>query len=152
MNKISPNCQAVTIGPKIYVMFGCSVSIPINSSGEVFEMPISSLYPTDANYVTVESGYRSPKLLENLCIDQICRSLPDLDGDIPPGKPQYIINAIVQSLVSRGAWNETTLKPFRHYNLDQLPLAGCRDESEEKLLSQSATLPGRECKRFKPNL
>ena len=83
---------------------------------------MSLLYPTDDNYITVRGGYRSPKSLENLCIDQICRSLPDLDGDIPPDKPQYIINVIVQSLVSRGALNETTLKPFRHYKLDQLTL------------------------------
>merc|ERR1712038_357883 len=114
-------CQAVSIGTKIYVMGGWNGSTII-SSVEVLEMSLSALYPTDDNYITVEGGYRSPKSLENLCIDQICRSLPYLDGDIPPGKPQYIVNAILESLASRGALNETTLKPFRHYKLDQLTL------------------------------
>merc|ERR1712125_116605 len=114
-------CQAVTIGTKIYVMGGDNGST-IHSSVEMLEMSMSTLYPTDDNYITVEGGYRSPKSLENLCIDQFCRSLPNLDGDIPPRHPQYVINAIVQSLVSRGALYVTTLKPFRHYKLDQLTL------------------------------
>ncbi len=62
---------------------------------------MSLQYPACDNYITVEGGSHSQKLLENLCIDQICCSHPDLDGDITPGKPQYIMNAIVPSLVSR---------------------------------------------------
>ncbi len=115
------SCQAVTIGPNIYVMGG-EYDSTTHSSIEMFELPMSSLYPNDDNYITVEDEYRSPKSLENLSIDQFCRSLPDLDGDIPPGKPQYVIIAIVQSLMSRGALNETVLKPFRHYEFDQLPV------------------------------
>merc|ERR1712232_995422 len=122
------------------------------SSVEVFEMSLLSLYPTNDNFITVEGGYCSPKSLESLCIDKFCRSLSDLDGDIPPRKSQCVINAIVQSLVRHGALNSTTLKPFRHYELHHLPLAGSRDESEEKLLSQSETLPERKCKRFKSTL
>ena len=77
---------------------------------------------------TVEGGFHSPKLLENLGIDQFCRSLLDLDGDITLGHPQYIINDIVQSLVSHGALNEITLRSFRQYELDQLPSALHKDE------------------------
>ncbi len=113
-------CQSVSIGPKIYVMGGWN-GITTLSSLEMCEISMYLLYPTNDNYVTVEGGCRSPKLLENLCIDQICRSLPDLDGDIPPGQPQYLINAIVQSLTSHGALNTTSLKPFRHYKFGQLP-------------------------------
>ncbi len=59
----------------------------ISSLVEMFEMPLYSLYPTDDNYITVEGGYyHSPKLLEYLSIDQFGCSLPDLDGDIPPGR------------------------------------------------------------------
>ena len=114
-------CQAVTIGPNIYVMGGYNDSAA-HSSIEMFELAMSSLYPTDDNYITVGGGFRSPKLLEDLCIDQFCRSLPDLDGDIPPAEPQYVINAIVESLMRHGVLNETTLRPFRHYELDQLML------------------------------
>ena len=78
--------------------------LTITSSGEVFEVSISLLYPTNDNYAIVEGGYRSPKLLESLCIDQSCRSLSDLDGgDIPLVCTKNVINSIVQSLVSRGA-------------------------------------------------
>jgi len=120
-------CQAVTICTDIYVMGGFN-GFTHNSSVEMFEISISSLYPTNHNYITVEGRYRSPKLLENLCIDQICRSLPDLDGDIPPRHPQYIINAILESLMSHGALNTTTLRPFRHYEIVQLPLVSYKDE------------------------
>ena len=119
MKEKRDSCQAVTIGPNIYVMGG-KKGYRILSSAEMFEISMSLLYPTNDNYVTVEGRYHSPKSLEHLCIDQICRSLPELDGDIPPDKPHYIINAIFQSLVSHGALNETTLKPFRHYELDEL--------------------------------
>ena len=118
MNERRRGSRAVTIGTNIYVMGGYNGSTT-TSSVEMFEMSMSLLFSTNDNYITVEGEYRSPESLENLCIDQICRSLPDLDGDIPPGKPQYIINAILQSLLSRGVLNETTLKPFRHYEFDQ---------------------------------
>ncbi len=121
MNEKRSICQAVTIGPKIYVMGG-EYDSTTHSSVEVFEMSMHSLYPTEDNYITVRGGFCSPKSLENLCIDQICRSLPDLDGDIPPGTPQCIINAILQSLMSHGVLNATILRPFRRYEFDQLPL------------------------------
>merc|ERR1712232_1363742 len=130
MKEITGQCQAVTIGPKIYVMDG-NIDGDTTSSVEVFEMSISMLYPTEHNYISVEGGYRFPKSLENLCIDQICRSLPDLDGDIPPRQPQYIINAILDSLMNHGALNATTLRPFRHYELDQLPFRGSRNNGTE---------------------
>ena len=104
----------VTIDAKIYVMYGENGSTIFTfSSVKVFQMSISPLYPVDDNYVAVECTYQSPKLLENLCIDHNCRSLPDLDGELPPGRPQYIINFIVQFLVSHGALNESTLKALR---------------------------------------
>ena len=121
MKESRDGCQAVTVGPSIDVM-GDWNDYTTHSSVEVFEMSISSVYPTDDNYITVEGGYHSPKSLENLGIDQFCRSLPNLDGDVQPGRPHYVISAILESLMSHGALNETTLKPFRHYELDQLTL------------------------------
>ena len=119
MKEKRSSCQAVSIGPKLYVMGGLIDSTyPGTSSVEVFEISTYSLYPTDDNYVTVDGGYRSPKLLEHLCIDQFCQSLPHFGGDIPLGYSQYVVNAIVQSMVSHGAMNETTLKAFRNYDLD----------------------------------
>ena len=75
---------------------------------------MDSLYPINDNYVTLEGGYRSPKSLKNLCIDQICRSLTDLDGDIRPKKTQDANNAILESLVSHGALTLIPLKAFKH--------------------------------------
>ncbi len=112
-----------------------------NQTNKVPDGSIYSLYPIEDNYVTVEDGCRSPKLLVNLCIDQICRSLPDLDGELPPGLPQDIVNAILKSLVSHAALNATTLKALRRCELDQLPLSGCRGVSDEWLLPLSETKP-----------
>ena len=133
-------CKAISIGPNIYVMGGEEDST-ITSSVEMFEIPISSLYPINDNYVTLEGEYHSPKSLENLCVDQVCRSLPDLDGQIPPGYPQDVINVILESLVSHGALNITTLKAFKHYELDQLPRARCSGSIDERLLLLFESLP-----------
>ena len=62
------------------------------ASVEAFEMSMDSLYPINDNYVALEGGYLSPKSLENLCIDQVCRSLPDLDRPVPRSYPQNAIN------------------------------------------------------------
>ena len=101
------------------------------SSVEVFEISMDSLYPLNDNYVTLEGGYRSPKSLENLCIDQVCRSLPDLDGEIPTEFPQDVINAILESLLSHGALKLIPLEAFKHYDLGQLTVV------DERLLSLS---------------
>ena len=143
-------CAAIAVGPYIYVIGGdnkgtCTASV------EMFEISMPFLYPTDDNYVTVEGGYRSPKLLENLCIDQFCRSLPDLDGDIPPGYPEYIVNTILESLANHGVLNATKMKVFRNYKLDQLPQTGIRGKRKQKLLSQFEPLLEKKCKQFKSN-
>ena len=84
-------------------------------------MSMDPVYPINDNYVTLKGGYRSPKSLENLFIDQICRSLPDLDGDIPPKKnPKDANNAILESLVSHGALTLIPSKAFKHYKFGQL--------------------------------
>ena len=124
-------CKAVSIGPSIYVMGGWNDSNNTYASVEAFEMSMDSLYPINDNYVTLEGGYRSPKSLEDLCIDQVCRSLPDLDGEIPPIFPQYVINVILESLMSHSALNLIPLQAFKHYNLSQLTAV------DERLLSLS---------------
>ena len=83
-NKVTCGCQAVSIGPSSYAMGRADSEYP---SVEAFEMSMESLYPINDNYVILEGGYRSPKSLENLCIDQVCRYLPDLDGPVPRAYP-----------------------------------------------------------------
>ena len=126
MNEKRNGCQAVTIGSSIYVMGGWNGSTD-TSSVDVMEMSLSSLYPIDDNFVTVEDGFCTPKSLENLCIDQVCRSLPDLDGELPPDLPQYIVYDIQKSLISHGALNALKLKALRHYELGHLPLPECNE-------------------------
>ena len=101
-------------------MGGVNCSYVTYASVEVFDLSMSSLYPINDNYVKMEGGYHSPKSLENLCIDQVCRSLPDLDREIPPKYRQDVINTILESLVSRGALTFIPLEVFNHYDLGQL--------------------------------
>ena len=129
-------CQAVSIGPKIYVISKKTPSTSQSSTSmEMLERSMESLYPINDNYVTVKGEYKSPKSLEHLCMDEICRSLPNLDGDFPPGLPQDIIKRIHESLVNHGALDSTTMKPLRHYlDLDdaQLQLAECHTSNHNR--------------------
>lgn len=116
-----------------------------------FEVPdrsISALYPVDDNYVIQIGGRRSPKSLVNLCIEAVCRSLPNLDGELPPGLPQDLVDAIVKSLMTHAALNATTLRALRHCELGELSLAGCRGVSDEWLIplsSCSSSTPSPSC-------
>lgn len=78
-------------------------------------------------------GLRSPKSLAALCTDSLCRSLPYLNGALPPGLPQDVVNDVVSSLVQHSALNATTLSVLRHCELGSLTLAGCRGVSDEWL-------------------
>lgn len=92
-----------------------------------------NLYPSADNYVTEDNGLRSPKTLAALCTDTLCRSLPYLDGELPPGLPQDIVDDIVNSLVQHSALNATTLKVLRNCELGTLSLAGCRGVTDDWL-------------------
>lgn len=94
---------------------------------------ISDLYPVDDNYVVTKNQHRSPKSLKELCIDVVCRSLPDLDGELPPGIPEDIVQSIVKSLVDHAALNGTTLRALRNCELGKLSLAGCRGVRDDWL-------------------
>jgi len=110
---------------------------------ELPDRAIATLYPVHDNYIVVqqnssESGLgttlvRSPKRLFDLCVEQVCRSLPDLDGELPPGLPQDLVSAIVKSLVSHSALNGTTLKALKNCELGELPLGGCRGVKDDWL-------------------
>jgi len=63
-----------------------------------------------------------------------------LDGELPPGLPQDVVDVVVASLVKHNALNATTLKVLKNCELGYLTLAGCRgvtDEWFEALGSQS---------------
>mmetsp|Transcript_20650 Transcript_20650/g.36294 ORF Transcript_20650/g.36294 Transcript_20650/m.36294 type:complete len:854 (-) Transcript_20650:1632-4193(-) len=101
---------------------------------------ISNFYPLSDNYVLEENGLRSPKTLAELCTDTLCRSLPYLDGALPPGLPQDVVDDVVASLVAHSALNVTTLTVLRNCELGSLTLAGCRGVSDEWLSPLSGAL------------
>jgi len=80
---------------------------------------------------------RSPKSLVELCTDNICRNLPYLDHELPPGLPQDVVDDIVKSLMKHAALNATTLRILRNCELGALSLAGCRGVTDEWLLPLS---------------
>lgn len=87
----------------------------------------------DDNYVVEDNGLKSPKSLAELCTDTLCRSLPYLDGALPPGLPQDIVDDVAASLVKHSALNATTLRVLRNCELGSLTLAGCRGVTDEWL-------------------
>ena len=92
---------------------------------------ISNFYPPADNYVSENDGTRSPKSLAQLCTDSLCRSLPYLDGELPPGLPPDVVDDIIDSLVKHNALNTTTLKILRNCEISSLRLAGCRGVTEQ---------------------
>lgn len=83
-------------------------------------------------------------------VQTICRSLPNLDGELPPGLPQDIVDRIVQSLTSHSALNSTTLRALSKCELGTLNLHRARGVSDEWMTcissfssrSGSASYPG----------
>lgn len=109
---------------------------------EVPDGSIPWLYPVDDNYVIQEgTNLRSPKALRELCIDAVCRSLPDLDGELPYGMPQDLVDAIVKSLIHHSALNATTLRALKNCEIEELSLAGCRGVGDEWLKPFCTTSP-----------
>ncbi len=94
----------------------------------------------DDNYVLQDNGTRSPKSLAELCTDALCRSLPYLDGVLPPGLPQDVVDDVVASLVKHSALNATTLRVLRNCELGSLTLAGCRGVTDEWLEPLSSSV------------
>ena len=80
-----------------------------------------------------ENGRRCPKSLADLATDALCRSLPQLDGELPAGLPQDVIDQIVRSLISHSALNATTLRILRLCPLAELDLTGCRGVTDQWL-------------------
>jgi len=101
---------------------------------------ISDLYPLTDNYILEDKGLRSPKTLAKLCTDVLCRSLPYLDGALPPGLPQDVVDDVVASLVKHSALNATTLRVFKDCELGSLTLAGCRGVTDEWLEPLSSSV------------
>eukprot|EP00533_Pseudo-nitzschia_delicatissima_P003298 CAMPEP_0116094606 /NCGR_PEP_ID=MMETSP0327-20121206/9223_1 /TAXON_ID=44447 /ORGANISM="Pseudo-nitzschia delicatissima, Strain B596" /LENGTH=869 /DNA_ID=CAMNT_0003586225 /DNA_START=108 /DNA_END=2717 /DNA_ORIENTATION=- len=106
---------------------------------------ISDLYPLDDNYVLQDNGSRAPKALAELCTDTLCRSLPYLDGALPPGLPQDVVDDVVASLVKHSALNATTLRVLRNCELGSLTLAGCRGVTDEWLEPLSSSTASTAC-------
>ncbi|KAL3794113.1 hypothetical protein ACHAW5_010544 [Stephanodiscus triporus] len=116
-------------------------SIDAEVSSVVPNQAISNFYPPDDNYEPhpTDPTKRCPKSLTELCIDSICRSLPDLEGQLPAGLPQDVVDRIVQSLTSHAALNCTTLRALTNCELGALSLANCRGVSDEWLVTLSSS-------------
>jgi len=108
---------------------------------EVPNQSISHFYPLEDNYEShpTDPTKRSPKSLTDLCINTICRSLPDLEGELPAGLPQDVVDRIMQSLTSHAALNSTTLRALSKCELGSLNLANCRGVSDEWLIPLSSS-------------
>ena len=105
---------------------------------EVPDDTISSLFPMEDNYVTGDIPMsRSPKSLTQLCVEQVCRSLPLLDGALPKGLPQDVIDKIASCLLKHSALNGTTLRALRYCEVGSLNLANCRGVTDNWLRALS---------------
>jgi hypothetical protein len=65
-----------------------------------------------------------------------------LNGELPPGLPQDVVDDLLTSLVKHNALNATTLRVLKNCELGNLTLAGCRgveDELFDALASQSVS-------------
>jgi Leucine Rich repeat len=100
---------------------------------------IAALYPVQDNYVNEQGNLRSPKSLTELCVDAVCRSLPYLNGELPPGLPQDVVDDVIQSLIQHSALTATTLRVLRNCELGSLSLAGCRGVTDAWLEPLSST-------------
>ena len=121
---------------------------------QVPNQSISHLYPTDDNYEQhpTNPSLRCPKSLTDLCIDAICRSLPNLEGELPPGLPPDVVDRIISSLTSHAALNSTTLRTLSNCEFGSLSLANCRGVSDEWLIplsSSSVSSVGSPANRFR---
>jgi len=121
--------------------YGFHRSVRHSVVSQVPDDSISALYPKDDNYVIDENNLRSPKSLVDLCTDSLCRALPYLDGELPAGLPQDIVNDIVKSLMQHSALNERTLRTLKNCEIGVLSLAGCRGVSDKWLEPFSTRTP-----------
>ncbi|CAJ1942982.1 unnamed protein product [Cylindrotheca closterium] len=96
---------------------------------------ISNQYPPSENFIIEDSGTHSPKTLAQLATETLCRSLAYLDGELPLGLPQDVVDEIVESLTEHNALNETTMKVLRNCEISALNLSGCRGVSDSWLKS-----------------
>ena len=96
---------------------------------------IAHLFPLDDNYVPhpTDPTLRCPKPLASLCIDAVCWTLSNLDGEFPPHLPQEVVDRIAANLTRRAALNSTTLRALWRCELGELSLANCRGVSDEWL-------------------
>ena len=56
----------------------------------------------------------------------MCRSLPHLNGELPPGLPQDVVDDIINSLIRQSAISATTLRALRNCEFSVLSLANSR--------------------------
>lgn len=80
-----------------------------------------------------KTNTRSPKTLQALCVDTICRSLPRLNGELPPGLPPDMVGDIINSLQSHKALNATTLRSLKYCELNELSLVHSRGVTDDWL-------------------
>jgi Leucine Rich repeat len=79
---------------------------------------------------------RRPKSLTNLCIDTVCRHLPQMDA-LPPGLPWDVVSDLFTSLQQHGALNASTLRALseNEFPASSLTLVACRGVTDVWLQS-----------------
>lgn len=96
---------------------------------------ISDLYQNDCTFVARSSQNFPSKSLAELACQALCRSIPNMESEIPPGMPQDVVDMILNSLRENFALNATTLRSLRNCEMSTLSLANCRGVTDEWLES-----------------
>lgn len=94
---------------------------------------IEALYQDDSNFAIRSSYYGPPKSLAELACHALCRSLPNMETEIPPGIPQDVVNMILNSLKEHSALTATTLRSLRNCEMSELSFTNCRGVTDEWL-------------------
>ena len=102
-------------------------------SHQFSDTSIAVLYPKEDNYELNENSTRSPKTLAELATEEVCRSLPFLDGELPRRLPQDVVDCILRSLMKHSAISAATLRTLGNCELSVLSLANSRGVSDSWL-------------------
>ena len=125
--------------------------VSIQQQNQLPDESIAALYPLTDNYIiddhnNGESTHtRSPKTLLKLCTDAVCRNLPRIEGDLPSGILQNLVDDILKSLVKHSALNATTLQALKQCELLELPLLQSCGVSDEWLVAVNDSCNSNHC-------
>ena len=106
---------------------------------KVPDSTIASLYTSENNFEYLSNNRRSPKSLTELACNAVCRSLPNMEGALPPGLPQDVVDDLLHCLMQHSALTASTLKMFQNCELRSLSLSKSRGVTDSWLTPLSTT-------------